>query len=593
MKVVFLHGVGDGDPDGGWLAGLNRGMADVEGPGLNQDDVIAPQYSEILSTDDVVDTNPSITYRVKNDDDARRAFETRQARIQRMLRDQESLRAFGFGIVPDPLVHRLQTVGINSVDEKRLMQVRRYMTNEGLRGAVLRDILGKLPRTGDIVLIGHSLGSVIAIDLLDHLPEQLHVRRFITIGSPAGSPALHENSERLLKKFPYGRVDDWSNFLDSGDPITAGRGLAAIFAGAQDFEIDTGRSHDAAKYLAHPAVASLVADILTPSKDLVPASHAIVPELTDAELGTLLTLTYGTRVVRCIKNDAAAQRYEDALGVLQDSFADEVRQRALGGQGLPPELETLISGRLPNLPRRWELQDAVPQLVVLAFTNIVQPYEIAIGNARVAALGDVCVDMGFRSGVGTKIAEAVWEVEAWLGIGERKLFTRKRVLTAAAGLALLAAGPIGLMAAGSATAVGAAAITSSLAAFGPGGMIGGIAMVGGLASTGAMVTTAAATIGRGGPQVLLDDPTVITIRVASAYALRNLDQPHDPELWHSLCLAETQIAGEINRMLAFSDEKSAKLKRLESVADIIAMLMQFMLANGLTPPAIAAAVEHG
>lgn len=108
-----------------------------------------------------------------------------------------------------------------------------------------------------------------------------------------------------------------------------------------------------------------------------------------------------------------------------------------------------------------------------------------------------------------------------------------------------------------------------------------------------MVTTAAATIGRGGPQVLLDDPTVITIRVASAYALRNLDQPHDPELWHSLCLAETQIAGEINRMLAFSDEKSAKLKRLESVADIIAMLMQFMLANGLTPPAIAAAVEHG
>jgi hypothetical protein len=26
MKVVFLHGIGDGDPKYGWLDGLNRGL---------------------------------------------------------------------------------------------------------------------------------------------------------------------------------------------------------------------------------------------------------------------------------------------------------------------------------------------------------------------------------------------------------------------------------------------------------------------------------------------------------------------------------------------------------------------------------------
>lgn len=48
-----------------------------------------------------------------------------------------------------------------------------------------------------------TVGSAIAIDLLDHLTEALRVRRFITIGSPANIRVLHEGTERLLKTFPY------------------------------------------------------------------------------------------------------------------------------------------------------------------------------------------------------------------------------------------------------------------------------------------------------------------------------------------------------------------------------------------------------
>ena len=135
-----------------------------------------------------------------------------------------------------------------------LDQVRGYVRDDKVRADVMSHILDFLPTYGDIVLIAHSLGSVIAIDLLDHLPEDLQVRRFITIGSPANIRALHEGSERLLKKFPYAHVDDWSNFLNVGDIVTGGRGLASTFPGAQDFLLNGISGHDAGTYLGDPAV---------------------------------------------------------------------------------------------------------------------------------------------------------------------------------------------------------------------------------------------------------------------------------------------------------------------------------------------------
>lgn len=257
MKIVFLHGVGDGNPDLEWLAGLNRGLSRIDAPEISADDVIAPRYASLLNTAGIKSKHPGITYKVKNDHDSRRTFERRQARVQRMLRRTGDVRAFGLNGVPDVVVQTVQAAGIDFAPATVLKQVRRYLTDEDLRGAVLGNILDDLPAAGEIVLIGHSLGSVIAIDLLDHLPEKLHVTRFITVGSPAGSETLHRGSDRILKRFPYARVDDWSNFLDARDPVTAGRGLARIFAGAQDFQIGGAIKHSAQLYLRHPAVARL------------------------------------------------------------------------------------------------------------------------------------------------------------------------------------------------------------------------------------------------------------------------------------------------------------------------------------------------
>lgn len=207
-----------------------------------------------------------MTYKPRDDSASRRGFERRQARVQRILGLEGGVRTFGFHRVPGQVLAPLQQAAIGSLSLLDLQQVRKYVREEPVRGAILRHILDHLPTSGEIILIGHSLGSVIAIDLLDHLPENVHVRRFITIGSPANVQAVHDSSERLLKKFPYGRVDDWSNFLDVGDVVTGGRGLATTFPGAQDFVVDNGASHASGAYLGHRALAMLVADLLYPRR---------------------------------------------------------------------------------------------------------------------------------------------------------------------------------------------------------------------------------------------------------------------------------------------------------------------------------------
>lgn len=582
MKVVFLHGIGDGDPDGGWLAGLNRGLEQAGHEALREDQIIAPRYSSLLKTDGISAKLPPITYRTKDDAASRRDFERRQARVQRILRITQRVRAFGFDWIPDPMWDALPPFVIGATDLLDLDQVRRYVRQEGVRGAVMSHILDHLPSYGDVILIGHSLGSVIAIDLLDHLPERLHVRRFITIGSPANIKALHDGSERLLKKFPYSRVDDWSNFLNRADIVTGGRGLAAVFPGAQDFVLNIS-GHDASTYLGDSAVAGLVADTLYPSKALVPASSDVVVRMTDAEASALLVQHFAEAVSNSIKDVDRAERYRSALELLREDLAAQLTQQAATGRPLAPEIHELANGRLPELPQRWELHEAVGELVVLALTNCVTPYEIEVGEAPMLALQDIAVQLGHRRDVGKKVETAIKDVQKC--VSGRAGVPWGRVLTAAAGVALVAAGPIGLAVAAPATAFGAAAITGGLAAFGPGGMVGGLALLSGLVGSGAAVTAAAVT-GESEPGSGAPNLAKLMLQVATEHARKLLDLPHDTTLWYHLTDFESQISAALNRLTAFSDPKSPRVSQLHEAQVAVQALLRFMIERNLGPSAI-------
>ena len=88
-----------------------------------------------------------------------------------------------------------------------------------------------------ILLIAHSMGSVVAYDVLKrHLPE-VEVDTLITVGSPLGLPLfIHRNASlgrggRGKKPRVPGAVKRaWHNFSDLHDPIAVNYGLADDYA---------------------------------------------------------------------------------------------------------------------------------------------------------------------------------------------------------------------------------------------------------------------------------------------------------------------------------------------------------------------------
>ncbi|MEV8221810.1 hypothetical protein AB0P16_05015 [Dietzia maris] len=328
---------------------------------------------------------------------------------------------------------------------------------------------------------------------------------------------------------------------------------------------------------------SIVADALVPPVDVPVTGTEIAIRLDQAMQDALVPLAYGHRVAAKIpegKKDLAA-RYSDALQVLQDELVDEIRSQSPPGASLPHEIESLTTGARPRVMDRFELEDAVTTAVALASTNILRPYEIEVGAASTEAIPDFFVDLGFSSGLGRKVRDAVDEVQALFETFQ--LSAKGRIALAAAGIALIAAAPISLATMG--TAAGAAAITSGLAAVGPGGMVGGLITLGGLASTGAVVTTTAATL-KSGATSRLDDPAALAILVASSLALKKVGAQLDPKLWDTLTQAEGIVSARINKLSEFSDAKSPHLQQLLQSRDAISRLMRFAHDNGLGLSAI-------
>lgn len=575
-KILFLHGVGSGESERKWLNGLNRGLATLNLDPIVPDQVIAPEYAWLLSADIDRVKPPDNTYKVKKDTAERRTFFLRQSRVERLLTPKNLADKAGLRSWPDAVVEPLQTAAIAS-KLGILRQVSNYMKQEALRSAILRQILKDVPTSGELILIGHSLGSIVAIDLIDHLPPDLKVTRFLTIGSPAGSEVVHKGHEKLLKRFPYARVNDWSNIYSTNDPVTAGRGLASTFKAAQDFRIRISRTtdnilaHKSEHYLEHPAVTTLIADALYPPVEAATTDIDFCVRLDDTDFDSLLTLRFADRVreriaeTKGLKNaDEVAVRFKDALDVLKDQLVEAAVERRGGVAGLPPEMAAVRRGEVPSITRCLEIGDAVRRTVTLAYSNLVDPFEIEVGSAMIEAIPDFFADLGFTTGQGRHVEDAIEDVTRTIAQATKPPPApwAGRAAVAAAGAAVVATGPIGVV-----------------------GMAGGLAMLAGLARTGSAVASTAATL-RTGTIARMDDPRDLAMRVAISAALHRLEEPTDRDLWNMLTDAETLASDSINRLAEFSDPLSLRLRQQQHLLDTIGALITFAQENGLVTEAV-------
>lgn len=138
---------------------------------------------------------------------------------------------------------------------RALAQVTRYFTDEQIRGYAL-DQVAKLIGPETKVLLGHSLGSVVAYEAAHRLKQPLPL--LLTLGSPLG---LHTIVYECLRPQPPTfppTVARWVNVTGRDDCIAAAPDLSPLFDATRPsharlegcWTVDTGaKPHDACFYL--------------------------------------------------------------------------------------------------------------------------------------------------------------------------------------------------------------------------------------------------------------------------------------------------------------------------------------------------------
>ena len=174
----------------------------------------------------------------------------------------------------------------------RIRDTARYFDDSGGIGervrAVVKQTLAPLVEQGaEIMLVGHSLGSVVAYDTLWELSRRdqdpWRCPLFLTLGSPLGmfyiQRRLLGHAEHGARRYPD-NISRWINIAASGDLIATDRHLANDFRSMRKYgliskieDVAAGvhscfgtaegpSAHRCFGYFFHPLVAGLIADWL-------------------------------------------------------------------------------------------------------------------------------------------------------------------------------------------------------------------------------------------------------------------------------------------------------------------------------------------
>ncbi|MGW9024961.1 serine peptidase [Streptomyces sp. NPDC055722] len=150
-------------------------------------------------------------------------------------------------------------------------EVHRYMQPSPARQAVQQRVQHIIVTHQPDVVIAHSLGSVVAYEVL-HGCSELQVPLLVTLGSPLALPKAVFN--RLTPAPHAGRgqrpqaVQRWANLADPGDLVALPvKGISRLFDGVESDEHcsvhQTYRFHHVEQYLKNQALARLLTSLRT------------------------------------------------------------------------------------------------------------------------------------------------------------------------------------------------------------------------------------------------------------------------------------------------------------------------------------------
>jgi hypothetical protein len=94
-------------------------------------------------------------------------------------------------------------------------------------------------KNDNIMLISHSMGTIIALDVLNYIVPDIRINTFITMGSPLGLPFIiskiaaelqQRGKQSNVLKTPEGITKNWYNFSDILDKVSFNYKLSESFS---------------------------------------------------------------------------------------------------------------------------------------------------------------------------------------------------------------------------------------------------------------------------------------------------------------------------------------------------------------------------
>jgi pimeloyl-ACP methyl ester carboxylesterase len=566
--ILFIHGRGKNTDPAGWVDVVRESIrsAGHAPPGVDDGSYITVDYTDLLASEIDLPTAamPMVTL-PEADPECREEFleraialRGRYPRPRTWLQGQQlsdvltavTVRAF-------PLAHLpIRDRGLVELAVQLMGDVERYRSNQQLRANVLRRVLEALPTSGELIILGHSLGSVVALDLLSYLPEGVRVPLFATVGSPLPFRAIRSIGLPGViapLPFPHAKVDRWVNVVDTLDTVTGFTGVHTWWPEAVDVDVDnpSGDRHGVRAYFRHGVFGELVGEALggtrlpavsTPSEELV-GHQALAHEEELAELA----LHFARCLLESEDDGEARERARLARTELLEMTG------AAFGRPLSPD-------RCEETTHRWrEAHGQLDRRVLvaqLAFSNPFEPFDPGIGDTALArALGRFCRELAIpdaEPAAGDLVALMQKSQEAVHPRSKGRLLKPLLIGVSTIGLVAVAApAAVGLFAA--AGAGGAAAFTSGLAALGGGGMAAGIGMVGGAGAGGGLL---AAQLARSGA----DNRIVAANLVAIGATVRWLRRWGDEDIAReaeSVADGLRQLVHQYESQLAFHDGRTS------------------------------------
>ena len=283
--LVFVHGRGQQGREldalrRRWAAGLNKGLTAAGRDAMDSaaiDAIRFPFYGDVLwaavvqgraavpdvaALDAVQRVDPGLPDAVN-----RRQVAVLQS-MAHELGVQASPASAALLAVPSSVLLRglLEWVANHSgVDEAVirgfLRDVSAYLDLPGCRAAVQDVVRPALLADADCVLVGHSLGGVVCAELLAEDQVRDRVGLFVAVGAPLGLDAVTDGMRPRGSARP---ASPWVNVYDPRDWVALGSPLPQTGGPREQLAVANPRSyeHSIESYLAHPEVATVVADAL-------------------------------------------------------------------------------------------------------------------------------------------------------------------------------------------------------------------------------------------------------------------------------------------------------------------------------------------